>query len=114
MESPQMIINRNYIIQPYDDYDETYIGTLIKTSSIRPKYYQHKFNNLTKLERQRNGSFIPTRINGTKIFRTGDYFELLDLHFELLDLQEDMDEGRKRKRKKSKSKKRKSRKRKSV
>ena len=105
MERPQMIINRNYIIQPYDDYNETYIGTLKKTSSIGPKEYEYEFKNVSKLEiiRTPNQTIInPTRINGTKIFRTGDYFELL---------QED---GRKRKHRKSKSRKRKSRKRKSV
>jgi virulence-associated protein VagC len=98
-----MIRNRYYHIQDDDDYNETYIGTLKKTSSIGPKEYE--FNNVSKLEIIRTPNqtiIIPTKINeDEKIFRTGDYFEL----------QED---GRKRKRRKSKSRKRKSRKRKSV
>lgn len=96
MERPQMIINRNYHIQ--DDHD-VYEGTLIRTSRTRPNEYEYKFNNLRKLEIRPNQPNYYRRINGTKIFRTGDYFEL----------QED---GRKRR--KSKSRKRKSRKRKSV
>lgn len=96
MERPQMIINRYYHIQ--DDHD-VYEGTLIRTSLIRPNEYEYKFNNLRKLEIRPNQPNYYRRINEEKIFRTGDYFELL---------QED---GRKRKRRKSKSRKRKSRKR---
>ena len=94
MERPQMIINRYYHIQ--DDHD-VYEGTLIRTSLIRPNEYEYKFNNLRKLEIRPNQPNYYRRINEEKIFRTGDYFELL---------QED---GRKRR--KSKSRKRKSRKR---
>ena len=103
MESPQMIINRNYIIQPNAQYNKTYRGTLIRTSSIGPNEYEYTFNNVSELEiiRTSNQTIInPTRINGTMKFITGDYFEL-------------QQDGRK-KRRKSKSRKRKSRKRKSV
>ena len=98
MERPQMIRNRYYHIQ--DDHD-VYTGKLIRTS-LRSNEYKYKFDNLRKLEIRPNQPNYYRRINGEKIFRTGDYFELL---------QED---GRKRKRRKSKSRKRKSRKRKSV
>ena len=99
-----MIRNRDYHIQ--DDHD-VYEGTLIRTSlirtSLRSNEYKYKFNNLSKLEIRLNQPSYYRRINGEKIFRTGDYFELL---------QED---GRKRRKSKSrKSRKRKSIKRKSV
>ena len=102
MERPQMIINRNYIIQPYD-IRETFKGTLLEKLSDT----MYLFDNVTKLEiiRTRNNIIVrPIRRYGTRIFNANSYFELI----------EDMDEGRKRKRRKSKSKKRKSRKRKSV
>lgn len=96
-----MIINRYYHIQ---DDDDVYTGKLIRTSRTRNNEYEYKFNNLRKLEiiRRPNQPNYYRSINGEKIFRTGDYFELLH------------EDGRKRKRRKSKSRKRKSRKRKSV
>ena len=99
MEQPQMIINRNYIIQPYD-IRETFKGTLREKLSDT----MYLFDNVTKLEiiRTRNNVIVrPIRQYGTRIFNTRDYFEL-------------QQDGRKRKRRKSKSKKRKSRKRKYV
>ena len=99
MERQQMIINSNYIIQPYDDH-KTYKGTLRKKLSDT----MYLFDNVTELEiihTQNQTIIIPGRRYRTRIFNTDAYFELQD--------------GRKRKRRKSKrSKKRKSRKRKSV
>ena len=88
--------NKNYIIQ--DHHNETYTGTLKKTrtSLRRSNVYEYEFDNLIKLEiiRTSDQTVINRRIpiNGSKIFRTGDYFELLP--------QED---GRKRKSRKIKS-----------
>ena len=94
MERPQMIRNRYYHIQ--DDHD-VYTGKLIRTS-LRSNEYKYKFDNLRKLEIRPNQPNYYRRINGTKIFRTGDYFEL----------QEDGRKSKSRKRKSRKSRKRKS------
>jgi hypothetical protein len=96
-----MIINRNYIIQPYD-IRETFKGTLLEKLSDT----MYLFDNVTKLEitRTPNQTIInPTTRYGRRIFNTRDYFEL----------QQDGKKRKRRKSKKRKSKKRKSRKRKS-
>jgi len=101
MERPQMIINGNYIIQPYD-IRETFKGTLREKLSDT----MYLFDNVTKLEiiRTRNNIIVrPIRRYGRRIFNENIYFEL----------QQDGKKRKNRKSKKRKSKKRKSKKRKS-
>lgn len=96
----QMRQNKNYLIQDHINND-TYTGTLKKTTLLRSNEYEYEFDNLIKLViiRTSDQTVINDRIqiNEPKIFRTGDYFELLH-----------EDRG------KRKSRKRKSRKRKSI